>query len=450
MKRLLLHLSLILFPLWMLAGHITINDTIRGSDIYPGTVHTLQVTIPDQYDGATPANLYVGLDGILCNAPEVIDDLIGEGVIDPTVGVFLQPGVIYGEDGKVVSYNRSNEFDATDDRFARFLETEVLSRVESLKTPDGRAIKFSSEPARRMIFGLSSGGIGAFTAAWHRPDLFGKVYTGCGTFVPMRGGEGLQALVRKSEPRPLRIFLQDGFQDSWNPLFGSWFEANAMLASALEFAGYDHRVDWTNGGHSVSRTSQIFPDVMRWMFRHGTTPIAMPESKNNMLADILVSGANWKSEESTTTPRKTKAKNAAYACATYPDGRHRAVARPATNYLWKEILDNEGKVIIEQPFYWLHTYNNSVLEVPSMTFDSKGNLWVLSNAGIQICDQNGRVRAILPLPRDFILTPESSISIGEGTVSISSPVPGNSRIFSRRLNITPAVPGQTPESQGAA
>lgn len=193
------------------AGHITLCDTLRGSAIYPATTHTFKVTVPDSYDGKSPARLYLGLDGILCNAPEVLDQLMYEGVLEPTIAVFLQPGVVYSEDGSVLSYNRSNEFDATDGRFARFLAEELLPRVESLVTPDGRRLALASDPAGRMIFGLSSGGIAAFTAAWHRPDLFGKVFSGCGTFVPMRGGNDLQALVRKTEPRPLRIFLQDGF-----------------------------------------------------------------------------------------------------------------------------------------------------------------------------------------------------------------------------------------------
>ncbi len=431
------------------AGHITLCDTIRDSAIYPGTVHTVQITVPDSYDGTTPSNLYVGLDGILCNAPAVIDTLTAQGVLDPTIGVFIQPGVIYDREGRVVSYNRSNEFDATASRFARFLETELLPRVEALTTPDGRRLVLSREPARRMIFGLSSGGIAAFTAAWHRPDLFGKLYTGCGTFVSMRGGNDLPALVRKTEPKPLRIFLQDGFQDAWNPLFGSWFEANALLASALEFGGYDLRTDWTNGGHSVTRTSEIFPEVMKWMFRDKATPIAKPVTKNNMLSVILAEDSQWQPVDTIVRPavrKSVKDKNIARVSATYPDGRHRAIVRPSTNYLWKEILDTDGKALIEQPFYWLHTYNNSTLCVPSMQFDDKGNLWVLTDSDIQVCDQNGRVRAIIALPIGFKVDGDARIILGQDSVTITSPQSS----YTRRFHVAPACPGTVPASQGAA
>jgi gluconolactonase len=47
-----------------------------------------------------------------------------------------------------------------------------------------------------------------------------------GTFVSMRGGHEYPALIRKTDPKPIRIFLEDGSTDAWNPLFGSWYDAN--------------------------------------------------------------------------------------------------------------------------------------------------------------------------------------------------------------------------------
>ena len=90
----------------------------------------------------------------------------------------------------------------------------------------------------REVFLTFLFGIAAFTAAWFRPDLFRRVFSGVGTFVTMRGGNDLQMWVRKREPQPLKICLQDGTEDVWNPIFGHWYEGNQMLASALQFAGY--------------------------------------------------------------------------------------------------------------------------------------------------------------------------------------------------------------------
>ena len=95
------------------AGHVLIDGTLEQSAVYPGTVHTFQVYVPDQYDGKRPAALYVGLDGVLCHAPEVMDSLIEAKKMPLTIGVFLQPGIIKASDGTVLRYNRSYEFDST-------------------------------------------------------------------------------------------------------------------------------------------------------------------------------------------------------------------------------------------------------------------------------------------------------------------------------------------------
>lgn len=449
MKKLFLSAATILSAIVAVAQHSEIHATLEGSALYPSTVHSYIITVPDSYDPATPAALYLGLDGILCYAPQVIDSLMSRGVIPTTIGVFLQPGVVKDTDGNIIRYNRSNEFDATDDRFASFLETELLPAVEKAVTPDGRPVRLTRDPENRMIFGLSSGGIAAFTAAWHRPDMFGKVFSGCGTFVPMRGGHNLQAVVRKHEPKPLKICLQDGFSDTWNPIFGSWFEANAMLGTALDFAGYAPMLDWAEGGHSVRRATEIFPDVMTWMWQPDTAAHA---TSNDFLAPRLSLGHDW---QRLTAPVAVNPESLlelpdgsrAAVFARYPDGRHVAVSAPGSNFLDQYLVDSDGHFHSGQRFYWLHNYDNSELTVGSMTFDGDGYLWVVTSAGIQICDQNGRVRAILSMPRD--LNPAAThISIpADNTVIITD----GDTTYQRHFNNLPRpVKGQRPKSQGPA
>lgn len=422
------------------ASYTVIDTCLTDSEIFPGTVHTFKVVVPDAYDPASPAALYLGLDGVLCRAPQVIDSLMAAGEMPVTVSVYLQPGYIPGDSATVLRYNRSNEFDATDGRFASFIENELLPAVESLATTDGRRISLSADPADRMIFGLSSGGIAAFNAAWHRPDLFGKVYSGCGTFVPMRGGNDLEAIVRKHEPLPLRVFLQDGYTDSWNQIFGSWYEANRQLASALEWAGYDCAFDWAEGGHSVVRTSQIFPQVMTWMWRGEDDSIRARPTPNGLLAQLLIEGEGWL-PAGTAAPA---AMSAAPAEAVYPDGSLVAVAVPGSNYVDQYIIGKDGERLYGQRYYWLHTYDNAALDIPSMAFDADGWLWVMTRAGIQICDQNGRVRGILRLPLGFDASC-AALSIVDGSVTISD----GRAAYTRRLNVK-APRGVRPASQGAA
>lgn len=412
------------------AAYTMLADTLRGSEVYPGTVHTLQVSVPDGYSPATPAPLYLGLDGVLCNAPAVLDSLAAAGVIAPTVGIYLQPGVIRDSDGHVVRYNRSNEFDATDARFATFLATEVLPAVERMLTPAGEPIVLSPDPSQRTIFGLSSGGIAAFMAAWHRPDLFGKIFSGCGTFVAMRGGNDVQAIVRKHEPRPLKIFLQDGYDDVWNGIFGHWYEANRMLASALEFAGYDCAFDWAEGGHSVRRANAIFSQVMTWLADTTTTPST---TQNNFLAPLLDGAGEWMPSAPIASMARSE--------AVYPDGSLVAVAMPGQADLWQYIVAPDGSRRYGQPFYRLHSYTARPAAVADMCFDAAGNLWVLTDAGIQVCDQNGRVRGIIALPLDFNA---DTLIIEKGRVVVSGPA----GTIHRHLNVLPPVPGRRPASQG--
>ena len=78
------------------AGHeiIKFHLVSTSGSLYPGTERDVEVYVPDAYDGRQPACLYVGLDGILCNAPNVMDSLIAAGKMPVTIGVFVQPGVI--------------------------------------------------------------------------------------------------------------------------------------------------------------------------------------------------------------------------------------------------------------------------------------------------------------------------------------------------------------------
>lgn len=479
-------------------GKILSLDYKTEKDLYPGTERNLQVYIPAQYDGKKPACLYIGLDGILCNAPKVFDKLIAEGKMPVTIGIFVQPGVIKGKDGQVIRYNRSNEFDFTDGRFAQFLDSEIIPFVEK-----ETGVKISKDPNDRSIFGLSSGGIAAFNAAWMRPDLFRRVFSGVGTFVSMRGGNDLQMFVRKSEPKPLRIFLQDGSNDVWNATFGHWYEANQMLSTALDFAGYDTKYDWSDGYHSVKRSAEIFEDVMVWLWRDYPEPVKAGITKNDFLNKYLYrdgekdpygnlssSGKDqWvKETEIDRTKPATfgiitdasgrshhSSESTIYYAAFYPDDSFMALEKGfdwnevETNCLWQSITEDPNRPLAnEQRFYWLHSYGNAPVSKGPMAFDSKGNLFVLTDIGIQVCDQNGRVRFILEIPdeaRDALLEDNGphlkellrdgsvreyerkllTLKIAEGKIILSD---RNKFTWSRSLNISPAVKGQKPKSQG--
>ena len=107
--------------------------------------------------------------------------------------------------------------------------------------------------------------------------------------------------------------------------------------------------------------------------------------------------------------------------------------------IWQAVLDKSGKHLYEQRFYALHSYDNLPVKVYDLTFDSNGNLYAATNWGIQICDQNGRVRGIIHIPNGLTA---SSIEITDGKIIVQT----EKGAFSRKLNIL--NPNGTPKSQG--
>lgn len=272
-------------------GDVT-KYTFESSKVFPGTVRDFWVYVPRQYDATKPACLYVNQDGIQYNAPKVFDELIAKGEMPVTIGVFVMHGRVKAPDGRALDrFNRSYEYDGLGDQYARFLIDELLPEVETKTAPDGRAIRLSKDGNDCAIGGASSGAIAAFTAAWERPDRFRRVFSSIGTYVGLRGGNEYPTLIRKTEPKPLRIFLQDGSSDL-NIYGGDWWMANQEMERALVFAGYEVNHEWGTGGHNGEHATKIFPDAMRWLWKGYPEPIKAGAG-SQQLKEILIPGEDW-------------------------------------------------------------------------------------------------------------------------------------------------------------
>ncbi|HWW01550.1 MAG TPA: SMP-30/gluconolactonase/LRE family protein [Candidatus Acidoferrum sp.] len=267
--------------------------TFASSKIFPGTTHDYWIYVPAQYDPAKPACVYVNQDGIQNNAPVVFDNLIARKEMPVTIGVFITPGVLKsGGTNALDRFNRSYEYDGLGGDYARFLLDELLPEVEKKTTRDGKPIRLSSKGDDRCIGGSSSGATCAFTCAWERSDAFTRVFSSIGTYVGLRGGEVYPTLIRKFEPKPLRVFLQDGSSDL-NIYGGDWWMANQMMERALKFAGYEVEHVWGEGGHNGRHAAAIFPDAMRWLWKDWPAPVKAGDSQNAYLKDILLPGEGW-------------------------------------------------------------------------------------------------------------------------------------------------------------
>jgi sugar lactone lactonase YvrE len=118
------------------------------------------------------------------------------------------------------------------------------------------------------------------------------VFSAIGIYVALRGGERYPFLVRKYEPKPIRVFLQDGNNDL-NIYAGDWWKANESMERALTFAGYEVNHVWGTGAHSGTHGTAIFPEAMRWLWKDWPKPVAKGASKNDYLSNLLISGEDW-------------------------------------------------------------------------------------------------------------------------------------------------------------
>jgi sugar lactone lactonase YvrE/predicted alpha/beta superfamily hydrolase len=491
--------------------------TFENSKIFPGTWREYWIYVPAQYTPDKPACVYVNQDGMQWNANVVFDNLIHKKEMPVTIGLFVMHGRVRAATAEAAldRFNRSYEYDGLGDNYVRFLLEELLPEVETKKASDGRAIRLSKSGNDRAIGGASSGAICAFTAAWERPDAFSRVFSAIGTYVGLRGGDRYHTLIRKFEPKPIRVFLQDGANDL-NIYGGDWWMANNTIERALTFAGYEVNHVWGEGAHNGRHGAALFPDAMRWLWKGWPAPVKAGKSKNATLETILIPGEEWQlvgegyrftegpasnargevfftdvpnskiykvGLDGTVRPFIADSKRASGA-EFGPDGRLYTVAgatqqiiaydgagAPAVvgegfagndltvasngnvyvtnpppgnsndpSRLWlirpngeRKELDSglrfsngltlspdqtllyvadmrshwvysyqvqpDGTLANKQRYYWLHvpdTHDDSGAD--GMRVDRDGRLYVATRMGVQICDQAGRVNAILPTP----------------------------------------------------
>jgi gluconolactonase len=446
---------------------------------------------------------YVSTNGSY-RVPTVFDNLIHKKEMPVTIGIFINPGVLPALSSNALPrFNRSFEYDGLGDRYARFLLEEILPDV-------GKSYNLATNASARAIAGASSGAICAFTAAWERPEEFGRVFSTIGTYVGLRGGNDYPTLIRKSEPKAIKVFLQDGSNDL-DIYGGDWWMANQEMLSALKFAGYAVTNVWGDGGHNGKHGGAIFPEAMRWLWSDYPKSIEAKISQRHPLNEILIEGEGWQSVSEghrftegpavngrgelfftdipnnkihkvdldgkvTVFAEDTGGANGLmfdkegnlFACANNkkeivkysPDGKASTVlgdvqsndlvigskgdfyfSDPTNKKVWHGTPDGEARVVDsglefpngvvltpdqslllvadtrgqmvysyqvlpdgsvtnKQPYFHLHMPDAATQSgADGMTVDSLGRLYVTTAAGLQVCDQAGRVNAIISKPQ---------------------------------------------------
>ena len=255
-----------------LEGTVTKYADWSESKIYPNTTRDIWIYRPAQIstsprviffnDGAW----YLSRQGPV-RATHVLDTLLQQQEIEPTVAIFTMPATPnHDVRPPIESYDRrasqrSLEYDLLSPDYGEFLFDELMPFAEKELN-----LKFSTDPTHRTTCGISSGGIGAFTAAWHHPDQCQRVLSHCGSFTDIWGGHNYPSIIRQNAQKPIRVFLQSGSNDANTP-FGNWALANQAMDSAFQWAGYDYKFEFGTGGHNLDHGGAIFADSLRWLWR---------------------------------------------------------------------------------------------------------------------------------------------------------------------------------------
>jgi gluconolactonase len=265
---------------------VTKQFKFTQSAIFPGTVRDVTVFVPAQYDGSKPACVYVKTDGYNPKEKTLLETMIATGEMPVTIGVFVRPGELPAAmPGTVGRRNRCFEYDGVGDNNVRFLLDELLPFVA--KELD---LKLSTDGNDRCISGGSSGGIAAFTAAWHRPEAFSRVYAASGSWVAFRGGHEFPTMVRKFEAKPIRAYLTTATHDMEN-CAGDWFLLDQEMDKALKFSGYDYQFRIIDGRH-VAGYMDNWQEAMAYLWKGWPERVKAGPSAPRA-QDVLLPDETW-------------------------------------------------------------------------------------------------------------------------------------------------------------
>ena len=262
------------------AGAVT-EFTMNSADskIYPGLKGAYQrkvaVYIPKQYVAGAEAPFIVAQDGMgyRNTLPRILDNMIADRRLPIMIAILINSG---GGDGQ--GSERGLEYDTVSEKYATFIETEVLPRIAK-----DYNVKFTTDPEGRAAMGGSSGGAAAFTMGWFRPDLYRRILTYSGTYVNQQSPKNEQSphgaweyhenLISKSEPKPLRVWLEVSEKDNGaardEASYHNWVLANQRMAAVLKAKAYHYHYVFAEGaGHNDGKvTRATLPEALMWLWR---------------------------------------------------------------------------------------------------------------------------------------------------------------------------------------
>ncbi len=232
------------------------------------------VYVPKEYVAGTEAPFIVGADGPDRELFTALDNLIAEHKVPAMIAISISNG-----GGDAQGSERGLEYDTMSGRYAEFVETEVLPRVEA-----EAHVRLTKDPDGRATMGGSSGGSCALIMAWYHPEWYHRVLTYSGTYInqqwpynpetPHGAWEFHEHLIPNSPRKPLRIWMEVGDRDLYNPNamrdgMHDWVLANEQMAKVLAAKGYHYQFVFAqNAGHvDHAVKEQTLPEALEYVWR---------------------------------------------------------------------------------------------------------------------------------------------------------------------------------------
>jgi iron(III)-enterobactin esterase len=234
----------------------------------------VSVYVPKQYVPGTIAPFIIGADGPDKALFTALDNLIAEKRVPVMIGISLGNG-----SGDAQGSQRGLEYDTMSGLYAEFVEKEVLPLVEKKCN-----VKLTKDPEGRTTMGGSSGGSAALIMAWYHPEWYHRVLTYSGTYVnqqwpwnaetPHGAWEFHERLIPNSPAKPIRLWMEVGDRDNYNPNtmrdnMHDWVLANENMAKVLAAKGYHYQFVFAKNAGHTDRTvkQQTLPEALEYVWQ---------------------------------------------------------------------------------------------------------------------------------------------------------------------------------------
>ena len=268
------------------------DSTVSANKV--NATRAINVYVPKLYKDGEPAPLLIIQDGpgALGQVSNALDNLTpsqdAKRKLPPFVVIAVQNG---GNDS--IGSERGLEYDTLSDRYARFIDQEVLPAVQANTAVKAAYpnLKFTKEASGRASLGCSSGGAAAFSMGWFRPDLFSRIIGYSTTLVAQQDPKGAESKMyplgaweyhsskkiiendSAGREKQLRIFINANQNDLGSTEAESthhnWLMANQRTAAALKAKGFHYKfVQGMGVGHCDGKVrSATLADALVWVWR---------------------------------------------------------------------------------------------------------------------------------------------------------------------------------------